>query len=564
VLFLLATALIVFALGYRFYAKLLALALFRPNADYSTPAILDEKGRPAPPCRKPVLFGHHVVAISAGTTLIGTTLAAFWGWIPAFLWLVTGTVVAAGTYGFGALWLSATFPNRGLEAITGKLFGSGMRELTLILTTIVLLLISAVFVWLATEVLAAYPAAVLGFWIQVPLALALGAFWHRQGQENLILTSVGILFVAVILIAMLGGTGFGFSGALNINVGDSPMISVDARFIWAILIIVLVYHGLRLPVDKLVRPRAYLTALQVGLFLLWFLLGALISAPAITAPEFHGTPGAPGIMPWLFITLVSGALAGFHMLIAHGITGPAMDQASDARNLGYGGALVDGVLAITALVISITAFKNRTDWENFYQSWQGIQDLPKILNLYIEGFGQFTAHIGLGEHLSTNLAAIVILGLLTCALDATMAVLKQNIQKVTQPINFSRVNKKKFVLFLTTLMLTIIIFLDGKGAGGRVLWPLWGITNHVLAFVMFIVLSLIVHQRQQLWQPLLLPIAFLIVITTWAWVIILPIWWENGNWPALLTGLLLLLIELVVATKTAQALYLLINKHRQA
>ena len=571
VLFLLATALIVFALGYRFYAKLLALTVFRPQANYST-AATDEDGNVIEPCRKSVLFGHHVVAIAAGTTLTGTAMAVFWGWVPAFLWLVVGTVIAAGTYNFGALWLSAAYPDEGLESVAGKLFGRGIRELMLVTTTVLLVIVIAVFIWLATEVLKAYPTAVLAFWIQIPLALILAKIWKQHGQEKLIITSVAALIISVLTILLLGDIGLGFSGALNIDVSGHSMVSLDAQSIWAILLIVALYYSARLPIDHLIRPRAYLMALLVGLMLVIFLSGVLMTAPTIVAPEFHTTKDSPGLMPWMFITLVSGAIVGFHALVANGITVKAMSDASDARHLGYGGALVDGLLAISAMIISVASFTSQDAWKKFYNSWDGIQDLPALLTLYIDGFEQFSTSLGISAKFSNNLAAIIILGLLICTLDVAMLLLKNNVRKISEPLNFlshfsarfSRIDKSKLILAVATILVIVSVFFDGKGTGGKVLWPVWGISNHVFAFIVLMILSFVAHQHKRLWLPLLAPALFLLLVTVWAWKINLPLWWANSAWAPLFASTILLIAEIAIVVKSIQAAKLLIIKYRKA
>jgi len=567
VLYLLAAALVVFTLGYRFYAKLLALTVFRPQPNYSTNAT-DEDGNVVEPCRKSVLFAHHVVAIAAGTTLTGTAMAVFWGWIPAFLWLVVGTVVAAGTYNFGALWLSAAYPDEDLESVAGKLFGRGIRELMLATTTVVLIIVIAVFIWLATEVLKAYPTAVLAFWIQIPLALILAKIWKQQGQEKIIITSVAALVITVLTILLLGDIGLGFSGALNIDVSGHSIVSLDAQFVWAVLLIVALYYSVQLPIDHLIRPRAWLMALLTGLMLVIFLSGVIMKAPVIVAPEFHTAKDSPGLMPWIFITLVSGAIAGFHALIAHGVTARAMTDASDARHLGYGGALVDGLLAISAMIISVAGFTSQDAWKKFYSSWDGIQDLPTLLTLYVDGFENLSSNIGISAKFSNNLAAIIILGLLVCTLDVAMLLLKNNVRKINGVWNssgrFSNIDKKKFILVAATILVIVSVFFDGKGTGGKLLWPVWGISNHVLAFIVLTLLSFVALQHKRLWLPLLAPALFLLLVTIWAWVIYLPLWWTNNAWAPLLASIILLIAEIVIVVKSIQATKLLIIKHRKA
>lgn len=564
-LYLLAVAVIVFVLGYRFYSKLLALAVFRPPSKYSPPVDTQGADPATVVCRKPILFGHHTAAIAATSTITGAAIALFWGWVPAFLWLVVGTVVAAGTLGFGVFWLSSHYPKNDLATICNKLFGFRAYQAITAIVSIVLLIIGAGFIWLATELLQKYPTAVLAFWIQIPVALFLGRLWRRQGQENLTVVSIAALAIVVMMIGLLGNTGFAFSGALDISVSGSTLLTLDAGFIWAALLIAVLIYSTTQPVDMLMRPRAYLTALQAGLFLIFCVLGLLLTAPTITAPEFHSVKNSPGIMPWLFITLTSGAVAGFHALIASGVSARAMADATDARHLGYGGAIADGALAVSAvIIIGAVSFQDQLTWNQSYVSWDGLQDLTTVLTFFIDGFSKLTKVFGMNANFSQNLAVILLLGLLLATLDACLLLLKKNMQHIVTPIGAGGPRKNRMTLLVSVLLLALVVFFDGEGAGGRQFWPTWGIANHVLALIVFLILVFVADKKQSLLLPLLIPALFLLIVSTWAWAVLLPLWWTADNWIAFITGFLLLSAELVILTRALRRLKPIVLKYLSA
>ena len=128
--------------------------------------------------------------------------------------------------------------------------------------------------------------------------------------------------------------------------------------------------------------------------------------------------GGPGVMPWIFVTLTSGAIAGFYLLFATGMTGKQLSHETDARYVGYGVALAEGVLALSVILIAVAGFSTAQEWTTFYRSWEGVQSLPKLAGLYIDGFAFFAQALAIPGDFARMFAAFVIIGLIAVTLDA--------------------------------------------------------------------------------------------------------------------------------------------------
>ncbi|GMR04082.1 MAG: carbon starvation protein A [Gammaproteobacteria bacterium] len=576
-LFLLIIAVLAFVFGYRFYSKFLSLGVFRLDINYSTPAHRRTDGDYTFASRH-LLFGHHLAAIAAGTTLIGSAVALIWGWIPAFLWMVVGSAVAAGTYGLGSLWLSVRHPGLGAAELAGKFIGPRACELFFLLALALLLIMNAVFALLAAQLFAAYPAAVLPFWTVVLVALVFGQFLRGRREPELIPASLVALLVSIMAVWLLGKVPFAFTGALNLDMRGASFVSMDATFVWMVLMLVYSFFATHLPVRKLVRPHGYLTAVLLGFTLIILYAGVVIEHPNLIAPEFNTPPDGPGVMPWLFITLTSGAFAGFHFLITNGITAKQLNRETDARYVGYGAAVAEGLIALSAVLIAGTAFNSPEAWNQYFASWEGIQGLQPILTLYIDGFVHFAAVLGLGMEFARTLAAVVVISLVVTTLVAGIRVQKHLLAEFaqrhriipsekegeTQTASAPRapwlaravapLQKDKNLLWLTVGLTALLMFSDGQGFGGLKLWPLFGAANLVLGVFGLLLLTLALRRVQQPMVHVLAPMVLLALFASWALIAQLGKWWQTGHWLLFGLGLILLLIELAVILEAVMTL----------
>jgi len=552
-LVLLMIAVVVFAFGYRFYSKLLELGVFRLGKDYSTPS--PDRPAEAEPGAfgRHLIFGHHVASLAAGAAVTGCITSLIWGWVPAFLWAVVGTVVAAGTYGLGALWLSLRYPGRNPAEIAARLLTHPAHDLFALVAFLLLLIMNAVCATLAAQLLSVFPASVLPFWIITAMALFLGNFLRSREDFEIIPATLIALTLSLMVVWLLGNYPLSFTGTLHLETAES-YFPFDATVVWVMLLFAYGYYVTRLPMWKLMRPRGYLTALLLGVTLFIFYTAVTIDQPRLVAPEFHAGPGIPDIFPWLFVTLTSGAVAGFHLLVANAVTVRQMKREADARYIGYGGALALGLLALSAIIIGSTGLPNVQDWNQRYASWETFMNLHAVLELYINGFARHAAGLGLDPAFARSLMAVVIIGLLVSTLETGLRAQKQLLAGLTERYPAFIPGNEKALIATAVGLSALLALHDGHGRGGLTLWPLFGVADQLLAILGFALLAVALRRLERPVSAVLLPLVFLLVTANWGLGALMTQWWSDNRWPLLLLGILLIATELGVTFLTLNAL----------
>ncbi|HEY5683319.1 MAG TPA: carbon starvation CstA family protein, partial [Sulfuricaulis sp.] len=536
-LFLLLAALVAFVFGYRFYSRLLSLGVFHLDVNYSIPAPDSPPGEDHLRLKRHLIFGHHLASLAAGAAVMGSVISLLWGWIPAFLWVVVGTVIAAGTYGLGSLWMSLHYPGLNPAEIAARLLGQPAHILFALFAFMLLLILNAACATLAAQLLSAHPQAVLPFWVIVVLAYVLGGF--LRGQENFKFIPASLIALALSLMAiwLLREFPLAFTGTLNLETSES-FVTFDASVMWVLLLFLYGYHATRQPMWKLIRPRGYLTALLLGIQLLVCYLAVVINHPKLVAPEFHAGPDIPATLPWLFFTLTSGAVAGVHLLIANGVTARQMKRETDARYIGYGGALALGLLALSAIIIGSAGFADTSEWTQYYASWEDIRDLHLAFELYINGFARLADGIGLNPSLARTLAAVVMIGLLVSTLEAGLRVQKHLLTGVTErlpPLSILPGNERTQIVSVIILSAVLALH-QPHGLGGLTWWPLFGMADLMLAVLGFSLLAIALRQsgRPTIW--VVGPLIAMVIVAHWAMAALVLHWWSNNDWLLLILG----------------------------
>ncbi len=554
-LFLLLAATVAFVFGYRFYSRLLALGVFHLENNYSIPVQNRPTEDERPNAKRHLIFGHHLASLAAGAAVTGSLVSLIWGWIPAFLWAVVATVTAAGTYGLGSLWLSLRYPGLNPAEIAARLLGTQAHTLFALFAFLLLLIMNAACATLAAQLLSDFPSAVLPFWAIVVLAWFLGGLLRGRKNFEIIFASLIALTLSLMAVWMLGKVPLAFTGALNFET-QTTYLAFDANMIWVLILFVYAYHATRQPMWKLIRPRGYLTSLLLGILLFICYAAVVIDHPALVAPEFHTGPDIPATLPWLFVTLTSGAVAGFHLLIANGVTARQLKYETDARYIGYGGALALGLLALSAIIIGATNFADTQEWSQHYVAWETLRDLHMVLEFYINGFAKMAASIGLDQAFARTLAAVVMLGLLVATLEAGLRVQKQLLTGLTERFPSLLPGNEKNQIVTVVVLSAVLTLQDGHGLGGLSWWPLFGVADQILAVLGFSLLALALRRSGQPVIWVLAPLIFIAVVVHWALATLAMQWWAAGEWLLFSLGMLLLAIELglaVLALRTLKA-----------
>lgn len=339
-------AVCILALAYRYYSAFLAARVLALDPNRATPAHTQSDGQNYHPTHRWVLFGHHFAAISGAGPLVGPVLAAQFGFAPGLLWLLIGVVLGGAVHDFVILTASTRRGGRSLAEIAREELGpvaGWVAGLSILFIVIVAL---AGLGLVVVEALAESPWGTFTVGLTIPMALAMGWWMYRIRPGDIrgatIAGVIGLLFAV-------------WAGGWIAESSFAPWFT----FSKPVLIWVIAGYGFIasvLPVWLLLCPRDYLSSTMkigtvIGLVLVTMLVAPRLQMPAVTPFAAGGGPIIPGTLwPFVFTTIACGAISGFHALIASGTTPKMLDRETDARMIGYGAMLIEGLVGITALI----------------------------------------------------------------------------------------------------------------------------------------------------------------------------------------------------------------------
>ncbi len=346
-LWIVAASVSVNLIAYRFYARYIARNVMQLDATRPTPAIRRADGLDYVATDRNVLFGHHFAAIAGAGPLVGPVLAAQMGYLPGTLWILAGVVLAGAVQDFMILFISMRRDGRSLGELIRMEMGAVAGTIALIGAFAIMVIILAVLALIVVRALAGSPWGLFTVAATIPLAFAMGIYtrWIRPGRIG----EVSILGVIGLLLAIVYGG----------QVAESAIWGPFFTLTPVQLCILMVGYGAVasvLPVWLLLAPRDYLsTFLKIGAIVA-LAIGIAVVAPPLRMPALtkfidgSGPVWSGGLFPFLFITIACGAVSGFHALIASGTTPKLIASEADAPFIGYGAMLMESFVAIMALV----------------------------------------------------------------------------------------------------------------------------------------------------------------------------------------------------------------------
>ena len=533
------SGLILYYLAYRFYARFLAKRIFKLDPNYRTPAHEFADGLDFVPTNKHVLWGHHFTSIAGAAPIIGPAIAVFWGWLPATLWVVFGTIFFAGVHDFGTLWLSIRHKARSIGWLSAEIVGSRSRTLFLIVIFLLLLMVNAVFAIVIAKLFVAFPGSVVPIWFEIPLAMVVGySIYRRRG--HLVWLSLGALALLYTLVW--------FGNQMPIELPESTLGLPPAAF-WVVILFIYAFLASRLPVWLLLQPRDFINSHQllVGLGVIY--LGVLISNPTVKAPAVNPEPvGAPPLIPILFITIACGAISGFHGLVSSGTTAKQLDKETDARFVGFGGAIGEGALAIGS-IIAVTAglATTQTEWlSGFYSDWSAASG--SAASFFVKGVANLAGSFGIPLAVGQIFASVLVVSFAATTMDTGVRLQRYIVSEVGESWNIPALqnrNLSTLVAVGTCLLLAFGAQVPGGGigSGGLVIWPLFGTTNQLLGGLSLMALSVYLRRLGRNTLPTILPMTFLLLMTIWAMLTSLGRWLAGPNPNYLLGGLGLIVLS---------------------
>ena len=577
-------ALCVFAIAYRFYGLFIASKGLNVNEARQTPAVKYADGQDYVATNKYVLFGHHFAAIAAAGPLLGPVLAAQFGYMPGLLWILIGCVLAGGVHDMVVLFCSVRHRGRSLAYIastevdktTG--FVASWAVLAILGLTLAGLSIAVVnamhnSLWSTYTVFCTIPIAVImGLYMQV---------WRKGDVKGASLIGVVLLFLCILSGPWVAAHPEYF-GWLDIDKKPMSLIIPIYGFIASVL-----------PVWLLLLPRDYLsTFLKIGT------IAALALGIAFVMPEFHmpaftefvkgGGPivGGP-VIPFIFITIACGALSGFHATIGTGTTPKMISNERDVLFVGYGAMLMEGFVAVMALVAACVLvpadyFAINAPADKFAQLGMQVVELPHLEaqvqeTLMSRPGGSVSLAVGMAHifskipfmedlmaywyHFAIMFEAVFIL----TAVDAGTRVGRFFLQEMMGKVWPKFADKE----WWPGIIITSVIFTGAWGYlvySGDIgsIWPLFGICNQLLASVTLLIGTTVIlrmNKTQYAWITGV-PGVFMTIITFWAgiWLVVnqyLP----AGQYLLAVLSVLVMFLMLFVIVGTVRRWIVLLGIH---
>ena len=485
-------------LGYRFYSKFIAEKIYRLDPTFETPSHTMRDDIDYIPTQRVVLWGHHFTAVAGAAPIIGPGIAVIWGWLPAFIWVVLGTMFFAGVHDFGAVWVSVRNRARSVGALTGDVVSQRARALFMIVIFLLLLMVNAVFAVAISNALLETPSAVIPAWSAIAVALVIGVLIYRVHVPILWPTIVGtVILYAVIYLGErvpveLPQVAFGLQPGAQ----------------WIVILFVYAAVASLLPVWLLLQPRDYINGIQlfIGLGLLYGTV--LVAAPTIVAPAINPNvpPGAPPMLPLLFVTIACGAISGFHGLVGSGTTSKQLNKETDARFVGYLGSTGEGALALVAIIAASAGFVSLAEWETMYAAFG-----DGGMNAFVQGGARIVA-AGSGFSVEFGATLLTVMAVLFAGttMDAGVRLQRYIVQEWGTIYRIPVLQNGYVATFVAVGACLILAFGAGgaEGTGGMIIWPLFGTTNQLLAGLTLLVISVVLVKLGRPARYTLIPMVF--------------------------------------------------------
>jgi carbon starvation protein len=538
-------AAVLYLVAYHTYGKYLARKIFKldPQAECPSSALQDNVDYV--PTKKPILFGHHFTSIAGTGPIVGPAVAIIWGWVPAMIWILVGSIFMGAVHDFGALVISLRNQGRSIGDLASDVVNKRVRILFLLIIFLELLIVVAIFGVVIAVAFLICPAAVLPVFLEIPIAIWLGYMIYKKGGNH---TALGIVAVVIMYLTVILGTYFPFK--------MPAMLGLNPIALWVIILLAYAYIASILPVQTLLQPRDYINGHQLFVALILLGLGVIVAHPTMVAPAANLSPkGAPPIWPMIFVVIACGAISGFHSLVSSGTSSKQCQSEADALPIGYGGMLLEGMLA-TFVVIACGAgialgfakdgqtFTGVAAFTHHYGSWIGGTGLGNRLSAFIVGSANMIAALGVPSKIALTIMGVFVASFAATTMDTATRLQRYVVAELVTAIGIPAAAKKHPATLIAVVTAFLLAFYNGSGKGALTLWPLFGATNQLLAGLALLVVTIYLARKKINAMITGIPMVFMIFMTGWAMLINLQNYYASSKWLIFCIGLATIVLEI--------------------
>ncbi len=586
-------ALVAYLVAYNTYGRWLSRKIFKLDPNAVCPSVAVNDGRDYVPTRREIVFGHHFTSIAGTGPIVGPAIAVFWGWLPALLWVVIGSIFMGAVHDMGALVVSLRSRGMTVGDIAGRVINRRARILFLVVLFLTLMVVIGIFGLVIATIFATYPSSVFPIWIQIPIAITVGVLVYKRGWKvaplalgALVLMYVSVWVGAYVLPIDLGHFGFAPTGTAAQAAGHSPY--ANAVVIWTLLLLVYCFFASVLPVWVLLQPRDFINSQQLFVAMALLVAGLLIAPLLGQGMELvakpinpEPPPGSPPMIPFLFITIACGAISGFHCLVSSGTSSKQIRNEQDAHLVGYGAMLLESALAVLVILACSAGlsrgvyeyhpdtyqYVHRVDattgqplvgydaWARYYtgKHWTDFKLKHKVGG-FIEGGANMLHTVGIPITFGIGIMAVLVACFAATTLDTATRLQRYVITELMSALRLAPLTNKyaaTTIAVVTGGALAMIAGPAGPGSGGLILWPIFGVSNQLLAGLSFLVIAFfLLRYKRPVWF-LVGPMVIMIVLPAWVMMYDLPHWFHAHRYVLFGLGLVITIIQVWMVIEAA-------------
>jgi len=483
-------ALVMYVVAFKLYGGFITKRL-EVNNSKETPAHTMSDGVDYCPAKAPVLLGHHFASIAGAGPIVGPVIAAGFGWIPVYLWVVFGAIFIGGVHDYASIIASVRHQSKSIGFIIQSYIGVDGKKLFLIFAWSTLILVIAVFTIIVADTFTHIPSAGTSSILFMILAVLFGIALYRFKVPLWAATVVGVILLF-----------------LCIPAGNMFPIHLS-NLSWQLLLLVYIFIASVTPVWILLQPRDYLNSFFLYALMIGGLAGVFFAAPSINIPAFStfSLDKVGYLFPALFVTVACGAISGFHSIVGSGTTAKQLNKETDGKIVGYGGMLIEGMLAVLSLV-AVASMVNK-EFIEILVSKGPVPAFSLGVARFLAAIPYFNFSIESGQ----TFAALAVSAFALTSLDTATRLARFMFQEYFE----NKETEKKPLLITNRYVSTAITVVFGAALtfSGQTMsiWPVFGSANQLLAALALLALTVWVANLKKGFLFVLIPMIFMFTVT---------------------------------------------------
>ena len=490
---LLLIGIVAFFIAYIGYGSFLAKK-WGIDPGKKTPAHTINDGKDYVPTDAKVVLGHHFSSIAGAGPITGPIIATMFGWLPVYLWIVLGCIFFGGVHDYGSLLASLRHEGKSIGEVIRHNVGQKGKIMFTLYAFITICLVVAAFLDITAgtfgiDVGSAEGSAAAGTasMLFIVLALLFGFMVYRRGVNVAVSTVIGVILLAIVIF-----------------ISDRYPFLQLTKLHWQIILTVYIILASLMPVWILLQPRDYLSSFLLYAMVIGGLVGLIVMRPSMEAPIFTSINPSAGnyLFPILFITVACGAISGFHALVSSGTSAKQLNSEKDAKLVGYGAMLIEGIVAIIALM-SVTAVK------------ANIGSTAPIPERFATGVATFMASFGIPMGIGKTFVTLAYASFALTSLDSATRIGRYLLQELGEYTSADgRVHKTFLTNPYVATAITVAVSLLFTAYGYARIWPIFGSANQLLAGLSLLAVAAWIKNRQKRtsWETII-PLVFMFAVT---------------------------------------------------